>query len=283
MKTKKVLVPIDFSANSKKAMRFAIQFALQTNSEILFFHVVNIIPPTTDGAWDFPYYAQLQENEVNRSQNYLEKLVKKIAGKSAISSNYKCFCQLSTNVNVEINNFAEQHKVDFICIGATGTGVIGKLFGTVASYLMVHSEVPVFVIPKNYRMKPLADICLSTDMIDPEPEISKVQKLANSLGAMLGVVHFDYEIDLKENRANFNQIVQKFKSDTIRFQFKKLNALYPLNDHLRRFVVQHRPSILVLFTKQNRSWFDRLIVPSNSVDMSFSAKVPLLVYRKNRK
>jgi len=281
---KKILVPIDFSANSKKAIRFAIQFASQTNSEIIFFYVVSIMPPTTEGAWDFPYYPQFQEDEVKRSQNYMEKLIKKVAGRQAFSGiSYKCISQLSTNINTEINTFAEEHKVDFICIGATGTGVLGKLFGTVASYLMVHSKLPVIVVPKNYRLKPLADICLSTDMEDPEAEIKKVLKLADSLSAMVSVVHFDYEIDLTENMAKFTQITRKFESDTVRFRYRKLNALHPLNDHLRKFIVQNKPSLLVLFTKQNRNWFDRLIVRSNSVDMSFSAKVPLLVYRKMAK
>lgn len=279
---KKILVPVDFSANSRKAIRFAIQFASQTNAEIIFFHVVNVMLSTVDGSWDAIYYTQFQGDELKRSEKYLDKLIKKVYNKKLPPRvGYKCACQIGNDTSDEIIAYAKMEKADFICIGATGTGFIGKLFGTVATNLIVNSQIPVFVVPKNYRHKTLADICYSSDMDQPEPEIRKVLHLAAELQAMVGVVHFDYEIGLKENSPKLTEIAQKFKNDNIRFTYKELNALHPLNDHLRKFVIQTKPSLLVLFTKPNRNWFDRLLIPSSSAGMSFGAKVPLLVYRKN--
>jgi nucleotide-binding universal stress UspA family protein len=154
---KKILVPIDFSANSKKTIRFAIQFASQTNSEIIFFHILSIMPSATDPMWDYPYYAQFQENEIPRTQNYLEKLIKKVYNKNLPSGvNYKCVCQLGVDIGIDIISYAEEQKASFICVGANGKGVLEKLFGTVATHLMVHSPIPVFIIPKNYRHKSLS-------------------------------------------------------------------------------------------------------------------------------
>lgn len=281
---KKIIVAVDFSANSRKAIRFAIQFASQTNSEIVFFHVVNLMLSTADGAWDTIYYTQFQNDELKRSEKSLDKLIKKVYNKNLPQRvGYKCVCQMGNDVSSEIISYAKDQNADYICTGATGVGFLGKLFGTVATHLMVNSPVPVFVIPKNYRHKALADICYSSDMVSPEPEMKIVLKLATELHAMIGVVHFDYEIGLTENMGRLTQFAQKFKNNNVRFRFKKLNALYPLNGHLRRFVVQAKPSLLVLFTKQNRNWFDRLLISSNSADMSFGAKVPLLVFRKPHK
>jgi hypothetical protein len=38
---------------------------------------------------------------------------------------------------------------------------------------------------------------------------------------------------------------------------------------------------LILFTKQNRKWFDRLLGASNSANMAFDTKVPIMICRKN--
>jgi len=281
---KKILVPIDFSANSNKAIRFAIQFASQTKSEIVFLHVFNVMTYTNDAVWDFAYYSQFYQDEVKLSQDHLTKRIRKIYNEDLPSGvSYKCVCQPGTDTSGEIMSFAQKQKADFICVGATGTGFLSKLLGTVATHLIVNSPIPVFVIPKNYRLKPLVDICYASDMENPEIEIKKVLSLANELQAATRVLHFDYEIGLKENREKLTQIARKFETKNIHFQYKKLNALYPLNDHLRKTIETVNPSLLILFTKQNRSWYDRLTQSSNSVGMSFSTKAPLLVYRKTSK
>ena len=278
---KKILVPVDFSPNSRKAIRFAIQLASQTNTEIIFFHMVNMIVPTSDATWDYTYYAEFQDEELQHKQNQLVKFIKTIYNDKLPSGvKYSCVCQLGNDIGDKIISFAKKHKVDFICVGARGTGVMAKLFGTIASHLLTNSPIPVFVIPKNYRLKPLSDICYASDMENPETEIKKVLELALSLGATIKVLHFDYEIGLKANQEKLTEIAQKYETKGIKFQYKKLDALYPLNDHLRKVIKLFKPSLVVLFTKQNRKWFDRLLLSSESAELSFTSKTPILVYRK---
>src|SRR5207237_9713022 len=44
LRLKKVLVPIDFSESSRKALRYAASFAHQFNAELLLLHVVEPLP-----------------------------------------------------------------------------------------------------------------------------------------------------------------------------------------------------------------------------------------------
>lgn len=280
----KVLVTVDFSANSKKAIRFAIQFASQTNSEIIFYHVVSMIAPTADAVWDYTYYVQFQDEELQRRQKQLVRLIKEVYNyKLPKGVKYTCVCQLGNEISNEIITYTQKHRVDFICVGARGTGVMVKLFGTVATHLMTNSPIPVFVIPKNYRLKPLTDLCYASDMENTETEMKKVLELATSIRAKVKVLHFDYEIGLEENQEKLTKIAQKYETKEIKFHYKKLNAVYPLNDHLRKVIDLFKPSLVILFTKQDRKWYDRLLLSSESAELSFTAKVPLLVYRKTRK
>jgi len=280
----KILVTVDFSANSRKTIRFAIQLASQSKSEIIFFHLVTLIRPTSDTVWDFTYYAQYNDEVLQRSKDQLDRLIKEVYNnKLPAGVKYSCVCLSGNNLGDQIISYAKEHKVDFICVGARGTSIVAKLFGTIASHLITNSPIPLFIIPKNYRLKPITDLCYASDMENPETEIKKVVELAKSLKTTVKVLHFDYEIELKENQEKLTQIAQKYENKNVKFQYKKLNALYPLNDHLRKVIAIFKPSLVVLFTKQNRKWFDRLLLSSESAELSFTAKVPLLVYRKTSK
>ncbi len=280
----KIVVATDFSANSRKTIRFAIQMAFQSKAEIIFFHMVPLLSPTSDTTWDYTYYAQFQDEELQRSKNRLEKLIKEVYNsKLPAGVRYTCVCKSGNDVGEQIIAFAKKQKADFIGVGARGNGVVAKLFGTVATHLITDSPIPLFIVPKNYRLKPLSDICYTSDMENPEVELKKVLDLAASLRTSVKVLHFDYEINLKEDQDKLNAIAQKYETKEIKFHYKKLNALYPLHDHLRKIISIFKPSLVVLFTKQNRRWLDRLLLSNESTQLSFSAKVPLLVYRKSGK
>lgn len=281
---KKILVPVDFSTNSRKAIRFAIQMASLSKTEIIFFHIVSLIVPPFDARWDYTYYEQFQDEKLQRNKDRLVKLIKEVYNDKLPSGvKYSCVCQLGNEIGDLIISYAQKHKADFICAGATGTGNFAKLFGTVTTHLITNSPIPIFVIPKNYRLKPLSDICYASDMENPLNEIKKVSELAKSLRTNLKVLHLDYDIDIRENEGELIEIAQKYEIKNISFQYKKLNALYPLHYQLSKAIVVLKPSLVVLFTKQNRKWFERLLITNESVGLSFAAKVPLLVYRKTNK
>lgn len=280
----KILVGVDFSVNSRKTIRFAFQLALQTKAEIIFFHMVNMITPGSDVAWNYAYYTQFQDYDIQQYKNQLEKLVKSVTThKLPLKVKYSCDCQMGNNVDEQIISYAKKHNIDFICVGARGTNTIVKLFGNVAMDLIFNSPIPVFIIPKNYRLKVLSDICYASDMENIEIEIKKVLKLSKSLSATVKVLHLDYEINLLKKHEKLALIAQKYETKEVKFHYKIMNSLYPLNDNLSRIIRLFKPNLVVLFTEQNRKWFDRLLDKSQSAELSFITKTPLLVYRKAKK
>jgi len=53
-----------------------------------------------------------------------------------------------------------------------------------------------------------------------------------------------------------------------------------LTTQMHRDIPASKTSLLTLFTKQNRNWFERLFLSSNSAEMTFNTKIPMLVFRK---
>ena len=44
-----------------------------------------------------------------------------------------------------------------------------------------------------------------------------------------------------------------------------------------------KPSMLIMFTEQNRTLFQKIFLSSKSADYSFNPKIPLLVFNKSAK
>lgn len=276
----KILVTVDFSVNSRKSIRFALQLASQIKAEVIFIHVVSMYLPSSDKA----NYSEFQKEEVQLVTNDLVKLIRGIYNEKLTPKvKYSCECVVGDNVSKSIMLYAKKHHIDFVCVGARGAGLIAKLFGNNTTNLIMNSPIPVFVIPKNYRLKALSTICYASDMENIEIELKKVVSLANSLQTTLKVIHFEFEYELKKNRDKLTAIAEKYETKEIKFHYKKFDTIRSFNEHLNAVIAKFKPSLVVLFTKQNRRWIDKLLLDNHSADMSYTTKVPLLIYRKMKK
>ncbi len=125
---KKILVTTDFSANSKAALRFAIQLAAQSKAILMFLHVQNVVRPT---AWNASTYASYEKHELTKSQENLVRFVDSVYKAMKVSpQTHACVIQNSPFVDSTLINYAADHGSDFICISTRGAGMIEKLFGT---------------------------------------------------------------------------------------------------------------------------------------------------------
>ncbi|MBK8054021.1 MAG: universal stress protein [Saprospiraceae bacterium] len=274
----KLLVTTDLSANSKGAIHFALQLASQTGATLIFYNVIEITSPTM---WNQVKWAEYCQTEVERNQNLLSKFTRNILkNKNIIPPVYECICEVETDVEQQIIRFAHKVKADFICMSARGGGKIEKLFGTRVSKMIAESPVPLFVIPKIYRTKPIVNILYASDYDNLDSELNIVQELNLNLQAKIEVLHFDdlYYDPIK--RGKLKKIAAQFQSDKLIFHFKQLDFEYLFAPSLHSYIEKNKPSVMVLFTKQNRNWFDRLFMPSKTVSLSYNAKTPMLVLRK---
>ncbi|WP_026899158.1 universal stress protein [Daejeonella oryzae] len=276
----KILVTTDFSSNSKAGIRFAIQLASQAGHELVFYYAAEILKPTS---WSPERYKNYAASEIARHQKKLEQFIAVICKKSNLSPvKYTCVVQIAVEFGSYVVSYAEKIKADFICISTRGAGKIEKLFGTNASTLIATSSVPVIVVPYTYRVKSINNIWYASDLQNFELEIKSVGKFASALKAKIKVLHYEILLHLKENKDKFAELESKYSSEVIHFQFKKLDIEYPLTYHIQRDIKKAKPSLLILFTKQDRSWFDRFFLSSDAAEIAFDSKTPMLVYRKNK-
>jgi len=275
---KKILVTTDLSYRSKPAVRFAIQLASQTGDELTFLYVNTtfIIDP-----WSAVTFAGLPEPDTRKQEQVLTKFIHSLYRQTKIQRgkiNYRVENKL--DVNEAILNCVKTIKADYICMSTRGGGLVNKMLGSHTNRILHDSPVPILVVPRHYRIKKLTNVLYPSDLENIQNELPLVKKFTALFDASIAVYHYDYFKDEEEINKKFNKIEHKFKSDKVSFYFKKLNPEVSLLRHLQIDIIKTKPSMITMFAKENRSWFEQFIEPLKTSEKGFNTTTPMLIFKK---
>ena len=140
---KRILVPVDFSPLSKKALLYATRLAQQFNAEVALFHAIEPeVPSAFDG------YMIVPPTRSNRSRPHptgqLKALVSSVrnAGVARVTSSVRCGLAA-----IEIVEAAKGLDVDLIVIATHGyTGWKHFAIGSTAERVVRAAPCPVLVV-----------------------------------------------------------------------------------------------------------------------------------------
>ena len=137
-KIKTILVPMDGSENSFKALRKAIFLAKKCAASITALYVLRT-------AFDNPnlIYVPQTQNELKKVEKFLDTAKNQVTKNSIKFKKEIVFGHEAK----QIIDFAQKGKFDLIVIGARGYGTIKQmLLGSVSNAIVHSSKVPVLVI-----------------------------------------------------------------------------------------------------------------------------------------
>lgn len=140
---KKILVPVDFSEHSKKALRYAFPFATQFNAVLELMYVVEPTIYPSDFGFGQVGFPDVEKELHEKATNELQSLVD-----HDIPKNVRTTSIVSTGIPfVEITTYAQQENIDLIIIATHGrTGVEHILFGSTAEKIIRKAPCPVLVV-----------------------------------------------------------------------------------------------------------------------------------------
>ena len=226
---KKILVTTDLSANSKSAIRFALQLASQTKCDLVFYHIFEGVE---NNIWNPKSGNKNVKSAHDSNLEKLNKLVLSVYSECNIPvKKIKCVSETGIDVNSMINSYAKKNAMDYICIATRGGGVIKKIIGTNTSLLIQNSPIPVLVIPKGYKVKPINSILYSSDLANLKLELAEVKKFAKPLSAEINVYNYDYLADVEEIKTKVDKIALKHKLAGVNFYFKKMKIENTIATH----------------------------------------------------
>ena len=137
----KILVPVDGSENSKRALTFAIKFAEKYSASITVAHVVYLAVELITNTPDLATTITRRFEE--KGEKLLKDSLKQVQQQGIVGGTML----LRGHIGPEIVSYIEIEGFDMVVMGSRGLDALSRnLRGSISDYVIDHAKCPVFII-----------------------------------------------------------------------------------------------------------------------------------------
>lgn len=279
---KRILVPIDFSDTSLKALDEAIYMAKLTKATLTLLHVAETVFPMDLNASE--HYAvtinNLSEHEqevFKRAAEYLKKLKTKLHNESEVEVN-----TIATAgwVKDEILDTAEKIKADIIVMGTHGVkGFKEFILGSNTFRVVNEADIPVISVQKHTEtpgfkkiLVPFRDKPHSREKVDPAIYMAK---LYGATIQVLGIDTGDTEQDYNKIEREANQIKRIVESHDVNCEVDVRTTDY-LSDKILKYAEERGSDLIVIMAQLDRESVSELFMGPLAQQIVNHSKIPVL-------
>lgn len=273
---KNILLPTDFSKNSKNAIEYSLKLF---EGETVTFHILNSQKPTGYITADVLYGAagdSVYDGILNDNKKELEKLIRHCESQSE-NENFTFVPKIDfDNIVDAVNQAVSLNNIELIIMGTNGaTGAEEVVFGSNTLKLIRKANCPVLAIPEGYVYNKIESVLLSVNY--------QYELKTDVLGVILDIVRKHDStlkiLEIEENNVEANSLkgnyIDLFKGINIkRFCIKNIPSAVAIDAFTQLIPVQ----LHAMFVER-KSLLDRFIFGSETSKISYSSKVPLLIFR----
>ena len=272
---KTILVPTDFSDAANNAAKYAVDFAKETNANVLLFHSYHVPMPNTEVPVIIVTPDELQkENEVR-----LKKEADSLMEKTGVEVNYLAKMGLAVD---EILN--EEENASLIVMGMKGASKLSEaLMGSITTATIREAKTPVLVIPEGAKYKNPDKIVFACDY-NPKTDTKAIDSLKEFVRPFRSKIYV-LNIKSKQESASIEEAVVGIDLEN------KLSGIehiyyFPEKDDLvegiNDFVKEHNADMVVIIPHRY-NLREGLFHTSVSKKMAFHTQVPMLALHDNGK
>jgi nucleotide-binding universal stress UspA family protein len=216
---KSILIPVDFSESSERALTVGISVAKRQNADVILLHVLENITSFQPVEILLPGISLAPDLNVLMEQRIADLALKisnetgiKVSGKILLGQPFEQICM-----------FAGEQQVSLIVIGTHGTSGIRRLFmGSDAYRIVKMAPCPVLTIPgkwdKTDFKKVLFPIRLIPNALDKYFYTRPIIEKNNSVLFLLGLSDMKDPVSSKEIILLMNGLKLKLHIDNVKFQ-----------------------------------------------------------------
>lgn len=274
---KTILVPTDFSADSLKALQYAICLARKSGAKVILLHAYDLMDTMKGGLRQLidEQYKAVKEELLHKLNSIKDKVY--LDEKLEIST-MLVYGSVTNNILL----VADKFKVDLIIMGAIGsTGLKTTIMGSKTTFVLRNSKFPLLVIPKKHKWVEPRNILITVKEEQEKVEILKpVFEMVELFQSAVGVLTFtDYNEEAFEVMAD-TRTIHLFKD--------RLQKAYPnvpiasvhlsgerFTKTLEEYILENKVDLLVMINHHN-SWIHQLMGTSVTQSMALHSEIPLL-------
>lgn len=269
---KTVLLPTDFSANSKNAVNWAINF--YQSEQVKFILIHSYFSPQSGSS------AVVSINEILRKQAVADLIKYKKELETAFPDNKNeiVFKEVYGDVLYAIKSISEELDNVAVVVGAKGMSAMEEIFiGSNTSAVVKEADAPVYVIPENVVYKEVKKIALAIDFQDnlnanalyPLKDLLEIKK------ADLRVFYVENE-DENITEKQQNKVIADLESKLNQhINVIRISEEDPLSG-VQKFIHSHNIDCLVTVNRK-KTFFENLFHRSFSKQIALHTDTPLLV------
>ncbi|WP_439585632.1 universal stress protein [Dyadobacter bucti] len=271
---KTILVPIDFSTASEKALSVAKGIAAKTGSQLTLMYVYPAYVydiAISETIYSLPAYQQLEEDHRKQLHNHVDQLNREGFSAEAV--------WLAGNVEKEIIKQSKKSTIDLIVIGRTGKGTfLDKLVGSSTTSVARDAPCPVLIVPAQTTKFSFEKILYATQLEYEENDIiAQVTDLVKQLGATLTFLKVDAwtQPDIQPDGQFIDEIKAQFNVAADDIVVTKNQRVI---NGIEAYCDQVQADLIVVSARERGFLEEYLINPSLTKKLVLDTHLPLLVY-----
>jgi len=266
---KNILVPFDFSHNSRNALEYAAQLAKAMEAVLHIFHA-------------YDRSEVLEGIKVATTVSAMTDTKSKMIKQFGLEDDSIKHHVLQGEFMEEVLQFIETSDIDLIVIGTRGSSVLRELLvGSQTVNLMQEAgDIPILVIPEKATFTQLRNILLCSDVhqIANDSALELVKEIALKFNSDVRLAHVE-----KKSGANPTyQEVPERRRETHIFEpevdctYKKVVASDIL-EGIRFYMDKKTDNDMVAMVYRAHSFIETIFGMNHTHEMAYHTKVPLLV------
>lgn len=281
---KKILLPTDFSFNSKNAISYAMNFYKEDLCE---FTLLNAY--TVNGLEHPGTFYPITENaflkrEKENSEKKLNMLIQEI--KMRFPNSKHSFRKVSQSfplLNV-IKKEVEHNTYELIVIGTQGiTNLKDASFGTNTRHILENvTNCPTMAIPSHVKFSPIKEIVLATGFKTPPKsgEYSFIKELINKTHAALRILYVEEFGGLKPSQIKNKEELFKILYGVPHSFHSLAHVTVPVGIYC---FTESRGSDLITFINKKHSFFENVLFNPLYKNLGNYSKIPVLIIQTGNK
>ncbi len=291
---KKILVPVDFSEFSDRAVDYALFLGKKFCAQVLLLHVIALHTEEPHEEEHMQSYEELIEKKEKRHARKLDDHCK-IARDRGIDIDSDLIRGVSPAET--ILDYIIDNKFDLVVIGTHGrTGITQWLFGSVAERVVRHSLAPVITVHKEWNKQKIDHLLIPVDFSEHSRKaVEKGKEWAEMLDAKVSLMHVVeqerhpefYSTSFKSIFEVNPQLKSKIEENLLKFSgFKKDDVKIIMlegkaHKEIADYIEEHRVDLVIMGTRGYNP-LDHLLLGSNAERVVRLAKCPVLTVSRKK-
>lgn len=267
---KTIIVGTDFSNGATNALHYAASLARESAAVIILFNSFQLPQKTQQNiVASTGFIKYIDENKIK-----LEKIAFEIARQYSIK--VVPICTVSY-IAEELNALAAKYKADLIVLGAQENTSEYGFLGSLTTYMISYTNVPILVIPYGTLFTGIKEIAFACDIncLSPDSKLTLLKDFATTFRSRIQVVQVKKvkdPIGEQQNVKKGPKLEDIFKG--IEHTYRDLTEEHIL-DGIERGVRESNADLLVMVPKHTGFW-NMIFNRSKTCKMAKKTHVPLL-------